>query len=319
MARKALGRGLRALIPEPEAAPQPAAETGDPGSGDQYSGGHLRELQGEERDPFPTVEGVRSLLLDLIVPSDRQPRTEWDPVAMEQLAHSIAEKGLLEPIIVRPMGARFEIVAGERRWRACRILGWEAIPALIRSYEDQESLEAALIENIQREDLSPVEEARAYEMLIDVYGLSHEETARRVGKDRSTISNLIRVLRLPAAVLRDVSRGTLTVGHARVLLGLPDDQRVAAAERITQEKWTVRETEAWVKSVLEGRSESRPRPARRGRPKPPEIRRIEDDLCRHFGSQAKIRMNRRGGRIELHFHDDEELSRLLEIIGVVVA
>jgi ParB family chromosome partitioning protein len=293
-------------------------ESRDPGPAEEPVA--QRPAESEERqEQFSAVEGVRALPLDLIEPSDRQPRTEWDPLAMEQLARSIAEKGLLEPIIVRPKGARFEIVAGERRWRASRIAGLEAIPALVRLYGDQESLEAALIENIQRSDLSPVEEARAYEMLVQLYGLGHEEIARRVGKDRSTVTNLLRLLKLPDAVLRDVSRGTLTVGHARVLLGLPEAQQVGAAERIAQEKWSVRETEAWVKSRLEGSGEGRPRPAKRGKPKPPEIVRIEEDLCRHFGNQVKIRINRRGGRVELHFHDDEELSRILEIIGIVVA
>ncbi len=322
MARKALGRGLRALIPEPDGSQHPAGESDPDGTQVRTpaTGLAVEEIV-DQRIPA-AVQGsanLRILPIDSIVPSADQPRQEWDPESLEDLAHSIAEKGLLEPIVVRPQGDHFSLVAGERRWRACKLAGWMEIPAIIRSFGEHESLEAALIENIQRADLNPVEEARAFETLGTRYGLTHEDIARRVGKDRSTVTNLLRILRLPAPVLQHVSRGTLTVGHVRVLLGVPERLWVTTAERIVTEGWSVRQVEEWASrrsSAAEGRGSARA--VRKARQKPANLRRIEEDLCRHFGTEARIRTGRRGGRIELRFHSEEELTRLLDLFGIVV-
>lgn len=325
MTRKALGRGLRALIPDP-----PEAVAGIDGEDSSQAAPHeaahgLAEpatatATSRSLHPAPgRLEDVRSIPVDAIVPSTKQPRTEWDDAGLDQLKQSIMQSGLLEPIIVRPMGDRFELVAGERRWRACRAAGWKEIPALVRAMEDQRSLEAALTENLQREDLNPVEEARAYAMMSAEYGLTHEEVARRVAKDRSTVSNLMRLLRLPEVVLQHVSRGTLSVGHARVLLSLPEEQQIIAAEKFVREGWSVRDAEAWVTRMTGGsRRNGKARASRRGMQKPEHLRRIEEDLGRHFGTQTKLRVGRHGGKIEIRFHDDEELSRLLELFGLVV-
>ncbi|MFH1143186.1 MAG: ParB/RepB/Spo0J family partition protein [Candidatus Eisenbacteria bacterium] len=321
MTRKALGRGLRALIPEPAETSAGSISAEDlEARGVAIGLEHRRmDVPGGHLPGPPILEGVRQIPVDSIIPNQRQPRSDWDPEGMEQLTRSIAQTGLLEPILVRPKGDQYEIIAGERRWRACKSAGWREIPVLIREMEDRQSLEAALIENLQREDLNPVEEARAYDVLSSEYGLTHVDIAKRVSKDRSTVTNLMRLLKLPEPVLQCVSRGTLSAGHARVLLSLPADQQVSAAERFLQEKWSVRDAEAWAARVNEGmRRGNRPRGAKRSAPKPDHLRRIEEGLCRHFGTEAKIRLARQGGRVELRFHDEEELSRLLEQFGLVV-
>jgi len=262
---------------------------------------------------------LKYLPINAIVPNPNQPRGDLDPASLEELSHSIRETGLLEPVVVRHVGDHFELVAGERRWRACRLAGWAEIPAVVRGFEDHESLEAALVENLQRTDLNPVEEARAYRALVEKYGLTHEGIAKKVGKDRSTISNLMRLLRLPEHVLDHVSRGTVSVGHVKVLLGLPDDQVIAAVDRIIADGWSVRQVEEWIASKAGAAGKpSRRRRASRGAPKPEEIIRIEREICRHFATNARIRFSRRGGRVEIGFHDNEDLSRILDVLGIVV-
>ncbi len=265
-----------------------------------------------------TRENLRYIPIDFIVPNPHQPRASWEAGALESLTRSILEKGLLEPIILRPIGGdRYELVAGERRWRACKAAGYNEIPALVRSMEDHESLEAALIENLQRSDLNPVEEARAYRALAGEFGLKHDEIAKRVSKDRSTITNLLRILALPAPILEHIAGGGLSVGHARVLLTLPEEYRVPIAERMVQETWSVRKAEAWAKSVSTGDGLRR-RKSSRGKPKPENILRLEEQLCRHFGTEVRIRIGRKGGKLELGYYDDEDLSRLLDLLGITV-
>jgi ParB family chromosome partitioning protein len=270
--------------------------------------------------PQRVRETLKHLPIEAILPNQNQPRTDWDPSSLAELARSIRENGLLEPIVVRPRGDRFELVAGERRWRACQLSGWIEIPAIVRSFEDHESLEAALVENTQRSDLNPVDEARAYRTLAEKFGLTHEEIALKVGKDRSTVSNLLRVLRLPQSVLDLVSRGTLTVGHVKILLGLPENQVLAAADRIISDGWSVRQVEEWAAEVAAiGGRRRKARRTRRGVPNPENIQRIEQDLRRRFATDARIRFTRKGGRVEIRFHDEEDLSRLLDLWGIVVA
>jgi ParB family chromosome partitioning protein len=210
------------------------------------------------------------------------------------------------------------MVAGERRWRACKIAGWKEIPAIVRTLEDHESLEAALVENIQRADLNPVDEARAYRTLSEEHHRTHDEIARRVGKDRSTVTNLLRILKLPEQILEYVSRGTLSLGHARVLLGVPEDQRNNLVNKILRESWSVRDAEAWARKIAAVQG-SAPLKRPRGQRKPDSVARLEEQLCRHFGSEVRIRVARHGGRLEFRYHDDEDLSRLLDQFGVVVA
>jgi ParB family chromosome partitioning protein len=324
MTRKALGRGLRALIPEAAQQDETAVSSG---AGSTVAG----EPEGEQASAPPgsplTQEPIRTRLretlkylpIDAIRPNPGQPRGDWDPAALVELTDSIREKGLLEPIIVRPAAGGFELVAGERRLRACRQAGWSEIPAIVRSFDEHESLEAALIENIQRSDLNPVEEARGYQTLLSKYGMTHEDIAKRVGKNRSTVTNFLRILRLPEPVLDHVSRGTLSMGHVKVLLGLTPEQAVEASGHVIAQGWSVRQVEEWAaaQAAVSGRRR-RGRRAARGLPKSDHIQRVEQSLCRAFATESRIRFSRKGGRIEIAFHDEEDLSRLLELLGIVV-
>src|SRR5690606_39716924 len=218
-----LGRGLDALLPSNFSLTE--------GSGD---GGKVVEIK-----------------IDEIVPNDQQPRRQFSEESLQELAASIEKKGVIQPIIVRKQpGGGYQIVAGERRWRACRLLGKKTIPALIKDYSDQQLLEIALIENIQREDLNPLEEARAYKALIEEYGLTQEEVAARVGKSRPFIANLMRLLNLAEPVQALVAGGQLSAGHARALLPLPAEGQVKLAEKIVREGLSVRQCEALVKGIL---------------------------------------------------------------------
>ncbi len=321
MTRKALGRGLRALIPEMPAPAEGSEEAKNDGPlGHEPNGDRGRVASPEERTAPPPA-GSREILHYLtpeeIVPNPRQPRTDWPPESLEELARSIKTRGLLEPIIVRPSGSKYEIIAGERRWRACRIAGLGEIPSLVRTMSDHESLETALVENIQRSDLNPIDEARAYKVLATEYDLTHDDIAKRVGKDRSTVTNALRLLKLNDTILVYVSRGTLSVGHARVLLNVPEDQQDAIARRMAEEGWSVRQAEAWARRGVKGRA-ARSRSGSRGQRKPAYLIQIEEQLCEHLGSEVRIRAGRRGGRMEIRYQDDEDLSRLLELLGVVV-
>lgn len=315
MSRKALGRGLRALIPE---AAAPESQMMPEVGGQALQSPEASPIQESANQGAETASGrLCQVSIDRIRPNPRQPRTEWEPDALEELTRSIISAGLLEPIILRPVGEHYEIVAGERRWRACKIAGWNEIPALVRTLEDHESLEAALIENVQRTDLNPVEEARAYRTLSSDYSLTHDEIAQRVGKDRSTITNLLRILNLSDAILEHVLRGTLSLGHARVLLGVPEEYRDALALRIIDESWSVRKTEAWVKGLAKGKDTTRRR-AVRGPVKTDSLRTIEEDLCRHFSTEVRLRLKGQGGTLEIGYHDDEDLSRILDLLGIIV-
>jgi len=321
MARKALGKGLRALIPDRE-EDRATPDGDDAQHRDGASTATLDEDPGREegRDAHGRrYDRLQYLPVESIEPNANQPRQSVDPSGIEELARSIEEFGLLEPVLVRPHGAGFQLVAGERRWRACLSLGWRELPAIVRQLEADESLEAALIENIQRADLNPVEEAKAYERLALEYGRTHEEIARRVGKDRSSVTNVLRLLRLPPPVLEYVSRGTLSLGHARVLVGLPAVHQIPLAEKIVAEGWSVRQTEEQAgRLATAGERGGRGKRARRGPGKPEHMRRLEETLCRQFGAETHIRIQKRGGKVEIAFHDEEELSRLLDLWGIVV-
>src|SRR5689334_21908795 len=225
MTRKALGRGLGALIP---GAPEPGAE---PPTTPSYGALAVQAPPGETGPASPaeslvTGERVQDLPLERIHPNARQPRIEFDADALAELAESIRAQGVLQPVLVRPSGDNFELIAGERRYRASRSIGLSTIPAIVRSVSDEEMLELALIENLQREDLSPIEEALGYQRLIEELHYTHERLSERVGKNRSSITNALRLLALPANVQSMVSRGTLSAGHARALLSLASNAEI---------------------------------------------------------------------------------------------
>jgi ParB family transcriptional regulator, chromosome partitioning protein len=275
--KRGMGRGLAAILPESEAG-----------------GPELRELP-----------------VDQIEPNPEQPRSNFDATALNALAGSISSAGLLQPLIVRPVvGGRYELVAGERRWRAARKAGLDKVPAVIRTSPDDERLQAALIENMVREDLNPVEEARACASLVEDLGISKEELARRVGRSRAAISNLIRLLDLPDPVLTLLARGELSEGHGRAILQLPDqDARSRLAKKAAKEGWSVRETELHSR---DGRGKKRRKPAG-GRISAEEreaMSEAEDALGEALGRDVRVRRAGSGVKAELRFDDLRELQSL---------
>ena len=282
--RPALGRGLSALIPE-SPRPQPVAV---------------------ERDP----ERPTQIDLDLLVPNPRQPRTHIDEARLEELAQSIRANGVIQPLLVRRADGRYEIVAGERRWRAAQRAGLLKVPIVVREVADDHLLQIALIENIQRDDLNPIEEAQAYRRLIDEHHLSQDELAAAVGKDRATIANYLRLLRLSAEIRSEISAGTLSMGHARALVSLPEDvaQRRVAREVVAR-GLSVRETEALVRR--ETRPPTPPPPPRKI---DPNTRAAEEQLKLALGTAVRIVRKGAGGRIEIDFVNEEELQRLFEAL-----
>lgn len=287
--RPALGRGLSALIPE--SAPPPP-----------------RQAAVIEPDRVPV-----ELDIDRLIPNPRQPRTAIDELKLDELAQSIRANGVIQPVVVRksPQGAagHYEIIAGERRWRAAQRAGLLKVPVVVKEVPDDKLLEVALIENIQRENLNPIEEAQAYRRLADEHHLSQDQMAVAVGKDRATISNYMRLLKLPVEVRNDVSAGSLAMGHARALLGLADDaaQRRVAREAVSK-GLSVRETEALV------RKESEPKVV----PEPVRLdantRAAEEQLRLTLGTRVRIVRKGKGGRIEVDFVSEDELQRIYELL-----
>ncbi len=287
----------------------------DTAAGRRRLGRGLEALLGPTRDEAEREGSLVELPVSEIHPNPYQPRRAVDPVALEELKSSIRQAGLLQPVVVRPLpnGGGFELIAGERRLRACQALGWERIPAVKREVDDRTVLTLALIENLQRDDLSPVDEARGYERLIQEFNLTQQDVAAAVGRDRSTVANALRLLRLPEAVLGMIHDGHLSVGHARALLALEDLRLVTnlAREAVAQ-GWSVREVEDRVRG---GRApERRPR-LKRGMAPAPEVRRVEDALRRRLGTDVRVSLRAKGkGQLHISFYSNDDLARLLELM-----
>jgi ParB family transcriptional regulator, chromosome partitioning protein len=284
-------------------------------AGRRRLGRGLEALLGPTREEAEREGSLVELPIAEIHPNPYQPRRDVDPTALEELKSSIRQAGLLQPVVVRPFpaGGGFELIAGERRLRACQALGWERIPAVKREVDDRTVLTLALIENLQRDDLSPVDEARGYERLIQEFKLTQQEVAEAVGRDRSTVANALRLLRLPETVLAMLHEGHLTVGHARALLALDDARMVAAlAREAVGQGWSVREIEDHVRG---GRApERRPR-LKRGMGPAPEVRRVEDALRRRLGTDVRVSLRAKGkGQLHISFYSNDDLARLLELI-----
>lgn len=284
--RPALGRGLSALIPNTPPPPPRDAVTVD-------------------------RPRTQELDIDLLVPNPRQPRTQMDDAKLDELAQSIRANGIIQPIVVRKAGDQYEIVAGERRWRASQRAGLLKVPVALREVSDEKLLEVALIENIQRENLTPIEEAQAYRRLTDELQLSQEAIAAQVGKDRATVANYMRLLRLPAEVRTALNEGALTMGHARALLALTDE---AAQRRVGRDViargLSVRETEALVKHESEPVTRTPPEPKKID----PNTRAAEDQLKLSLGTRVRIVRKGKGGRIEIDFVNEDELQRIYELL-----
>lgn len=262
-------------------------------------------------------EGTRKYFLcpvEDLKPHSGQPRKTFDDSKLSELAASIKEKGVIQPLVVRQVEDHYQIIAGERRWRASQKAGLKEVPVVIQDVSEDWALEMALIENIQREDLNPIEEAEAYRNLMSGFDLSQEEVAKRVGKDRSTVSNSLRLLRLPGTVREDVICGTLSMGHARSLLSLEQsDDIVEAREQVVRKKLSVRETEALIKKIKSfGKA---PKPKKAMEPDP-HLTYLAGELKRALGTQVKILPKGKGGKVEISFYSAGDLDRLLEVLGI---
>lgn len=255
-------------------------------------------------EPSATIE----ILTSRIRPNPHQPRKRFDREALESLTASIREHGVLQPILVMEVLDGFQLVAGERRLRAAQAAGLERIPAVVRQLADREQLELALVENLQREDLDPIETAEAYRALIDEFGFNQDSVAARVGRARSTVANTLRLLDLALGVQAAVADGRLTEGHGRALGGLPTGSQDRVLDSVIGQDLSVRQTEELVRRLRE----PRPEPEAAARPTDPELERVEEDLRRSLGTKVSLARSRRGGRIVIEFYSDEELGRLYE-------
>jgi ParB family chromosome partitioning protein len=278
--KKGLGRGLGALIPE---------------------------LDSAERDRHSVAE----LEIKLIDRNPQQPRREFDAQKLNELAASIKEHGLVQPILVKPLGDRYQIVAGERRWRAAQLAGLTKVAAVVRSFSDQEQMEIALIENLQREDLNPLEEAEAFRVLLDQFGLTQEELSRRLGKSRPQISNTLRLLHLTEPVRQLLRQGSLSMGHAKVLLGVEEGElQQRLADVVIARGLSVRELEAMIT-----RSKEEAQSKKERKPLTLEMRAVEGRLREHFGTPVRLQYTGEKGKLEITFFGEEGLQRILEALG----
>jgi ParB family chromosome partitioning protein len=278
--RKALGRGLDSLLPRTAPTPSPDAASAPAPVAD------------------PSSEGVREIPLDLIDPNPYQTRTHLDEAALDELAASIRSSGVLQPIVVRYIdGGRYQLIAGQRRWAASGRAGKATIPALVRQVSNEQALEMTIIENLQREDLNPMEQAHAFERLSREFGLTQEQMAQRTGKDRASISNFVRLLRLPAAVQSEISAGNLTMGHAKALMMLDSEELILKmAERLVKEALSVRQAE---QMAHEWMTPTGPKPEAPVRRVDPNVRALERELEGYLG--MRVRIQDRGGRGKITF------------------
>jgi ParB family transcriptional regulator, chromosome partitioning protein len=295
--RKALGKGLSALLPtRPAAASQPAP---------------VPTPSAAERQP--TAEEFEHIPLNQIRPNEDQPRESFDADKMQELARSIRANGLIQPIAVYKTGPeQYTLIAGERRWRAAQMAGLQEIPAFVRAVEKDQVLELALIENIQREDLNPIEIAVAFQRLADEHGLSHERIAERTGKDRSTITNFLRLLKLSPRVRNELIGGRISVGHARALLNIPDDSAQSrAVEQIIQRQLSVRDTERLVKELTSPK-QSQPRVSVQT---DPNIRAAIQEMEMALGTRVRLVPTKKSaGRLEIEYYSQDDLDRIYTVI-----
>ncbi len=284
MENKALGKGLAALIPQKKEM-----------SSLENSGG----------------EGVLYLKTSIIKDNRLQPRQSYDEGKLAELIASIKEKGLLQPILVRKAGLGYEVIAGERRLRAARKLDFDQVPVIVKNVTDREALVLALVENIQREELNPIEEAQGFKRLVDEFQFTQEAVAGSIGKDRSTVTNLLRLLRLPLEIQEQVASGQISVGHARALLSIEDPKvQKALAQKIVAKNLSVRQTEALV------RSHGAPAPGKKkaGRPKDRDIQILEEEISRILGTRVMVEDRKNKGRVVIEYYSLDDLDRILGIL-----
>ena len=281
--KRGLGKGLAALIPD-----EPIAD-----------------LLNEEIEK----ESILNIKLSLIEPNESQPRQEFEEESLEELKDSIKQYGVIQPIVVRNKDNKYEIIAGERRWRAAKLAKLTEIPCIIKDVDDKQAQKLALIENIQRENLNPMEEAYAYKSLMEDYGLTQEQVAKEIGKSRSYIANSVRLLNLDKEIINYIAKGQMTSGHGRALLSIGNkEERLKAAGSIVNNKMNVRDTEKMVKNV--GKKNQKTKSVK----KDPFVDEIEEKLMMVLGTKVKLSTKKDGGKIEIEYYGEEDLERILDII-----
>lgn len=279
MKKSALGKGLSALIPEPE------------------------KKGSKPEGTYCPIEQIHA--------NPDQPRKNFDEAGLSALAETIRDKGVLQPLLVRKVGSHYELIAGERRLRAAKLAGLAEVPVMIRESVDLDGLELAMIENLQREDLNPVEEARGYKEMLQRHNVTQEELAKRLGKDRSSIANTMRLLQLPREILDDLVSGTLSSGHARALLGLGHEVlQLKVRAQIKEKGLSVRETE---KLILKYKEKKNGQTSNTD-PLDPDMQRIQDELRQHFGAMVKIQRGKKGGKIQILYSSSEDLNRIYSLL-----
>jgi len=311
MAKPALGRGLGALLggnpiaKPPASPPNKTAPAATPPP-------ETAVIDGRER--------VQKVPLDQVHPCPFQPRKDFSPEGLRELADSIKEQGIVQPLIVRAKGGHFELIAGERRWRAAQLLSLTEIPVIVREADDRAVLELALIENLQRENLNAIEEAQGYSQLMSQFQLTQENIATKVGKSRAVVANALRLLKLPAPIQSYLRENRISTGHAKVVLGLATEKaQLTAVEKILKEGLNVRQTEALVAKLQalatsSPSGPSRPQPAIRDT----HVASVENSLRERLGTKVQLRYSQGKGSVEISFYSDAELERVLQILGVKV-
>jgi len=314
MSKPALGRGLGALLggaSKASSAPSVPGATGASPFGSTTT---------SEKGAVTTGDGTRKVALESIRPCSFQPRKDFSEESLKELADSIREQGLVQPLVVRLQGGFYELIAGERRWRAAKMAGLTEVPIVERIANDREVLELALIENLQRENLNPIEEALGYAQLAEQFILTQEDIAKKVGRSRAAVANALRLLKLPAVVREAIRNGRLSVGHAKVLLGLTDlGLQESASERVLKDGLSVRATEElvarWNGAPLPGDK----KPAAEVRPispRDPHVADVENRLRERFGTKVGLRYVKGRGSIEIRYFSDDDFERILDLLGV---
>ncbi len=283
MEKKALGKGLQALLPEKKTLVWKVEQDG---------------------------QAVSMIPLDQILPNRYQPRTTFLEAELDELAQSVKEHGVLQPIVVRRKGdGMFELIAGERRFRAAKIAGLQSIPVLVRNSNDEKALAIALVENIQRENLNPMEEAKAYSRLMGEFGLTQDLVSRSVGKDRSSIANIVRLLTLPKDVQEYIETGVISLGHAKVLAGLPTPAaQLQLAQKIVSEQLSVRQIEQMITVQRKGKG------GKSKKEEPNRFRNLEEQFRKRLGTKVQVKAGARGGQVIIHYFSDDELDRIASLV-----
>lgn len=322
MSKPALGRGLGALL---GGAPKPASGPATPAAGaaPNPTGTPSYSLGTPSSPPATSPAGPRKVPLESIRPCAFQPRKDFSEESLRELADSIREQGLVQPLVVRPLGDHFELIAGERRWRASKLAGLSEVPIIERIANDREVLELALIENLQRENLNPIEESLGYAQLAEQFNLTQDEIAKKVGRSRAAVTNALRLLKLPPSVREAIRSSRISVGHAKVLLGLTDTGlQESACERILTDGLSVRATEElvarWNGTPIPSQTTPTPATPPTLTQRDPHVVDVENRLRERFGTKVGLRYLKGRGSIEIRYFSDDEFERILSILGVQV-